>query len=175
MKITALEEYGLRCLVQLARVRAPGPLTAREIAAREGMTAEYVTQLLVRLRHAGLVGSVRGSRGGFLLTRPAAEITVGDVTRALGEPLLERHCASFTGTRDVCIHEQSGCGILGFWTELAEKVHAVLDGYTLEDLARSEDRAGETPPAPDAGPGGGDACGGGARPSVVQIGRRGGA
>ena len=135
MKITALEEYGLRCLVQLARHASREPLSAREIAAAEGLTVEYVTQLLVRLRHAGLVRSVRGSRGGFLLTRPPESMTMGDVSRALGEPLLERLCASYTGTRTACIHEGAACGILEFWTDIAGKVHAVLDGYTLRDLA----------------------------------------
>lgn len=135
MKITALEEYGLRCLVQLAR-RGPGvPVSAREIAEAEGLTVEYVTQLLVKLRHAGLARSVRGSRGGFLLTRAPESMTMGDVTRALGEPFLERLCSSYTGNRSACIHEGAGCGILGFWTDISRKVHAVLDDYTLKDLA----------------------------------------
>ena len=135
MKITALEEYGLRCLVQLALNGAGPPLSAREIAAAEGLTVEYVTQILVRLRHGGLVRSVRGSRGGFHLTRPPAAMTMGDVSRALGEPLLDRLCVSHTGTRATCIHEGGACGILDFWSDVAGKVHAVLDGYTLEDLA----------------------------------------
>jgi Rrf2 family protein len=135
VKITALEEYGLRCLVQLARKEGVEPLSAREIAEAEGLSMEYVTQLLVRLRHAGLVKSVRGSRGGFLLTRAPSAMTMGDVTRALGEPLLERLCASYTGTRPTCIHEGAGCGILDFWSDIAARVHGVLDGYTLKDLA----------------------------------------
>ena len=135
MKITALEEYGLRCLVQLARKEGCEPLSAREIAEAEGLSVEYVTQLLVRLRQAGLVRSVRGSRGGFLLTRAPADLTMGDVTRALGEPLLDRLCASYTGSRSTCIHEGAGCGILDFWSDIAGRVHGVLDGYTLKDLA----------------------------------------
>jgi Rrf2 family protein len=142
MKITALEEYGLRCLVQIAGKEGDTPLSAREIAEAEGLTVEYVTQLLVKLRHAGLVRSVRGSRGGFLLTRAPESMTMGDVTRALGEPLLERLCASYTGTRPTCIHEGGSCGILDFWTDIAGKVHGVLDEYTLNDLAvrMTEDR-----------------------------------
>jgi Rrf2 family protein len=151
MKITALEEYGLRCLVHLARLGngvGGAPVSAREIAEAEGLTVEYVTQLLVRLRHAGLVSSVRGSRGGFLLTRPPEEMTMGDVSRALGEPLLERLCAAYTGTRPACVHEGTSCGILEFWSDIAEKVHGVLDGYTLRDLAGRMDReGGRTPEA----------------------------
>jgi Rrf2 family protein len=146
VRITALEEYGLRCLVQLARHGASKPMTAREIADREGLTVEYVTQLLVRLRQAGLVRSVRGSKGGFLLVGDPASLTMGDVARAIGEPLLERLCASFTGSRAACIHDGLGCGILGFWTEVADKVHGVLDGYTLLDLTR---KVPEAPTHPD--------------------------
>ena len=135
MKITALEEYGLRCMVQLARDGSGNPLSAREIADAEGLTVEYVTQILVRLRHAGLVRSVRGSRGGFHLTGPPEALTMGDVSRALGEPLVERLCASYTGTRSACVHEGGDCAILDFWSDIAGKVHAVLDGYTLRDLA----------------------------------------
>ena len=142
MKITALEEYGLRCLVQLARNGSGEPLSAREIAAGEGLTVEYVTQLLVRLRHAGLVRSVRGSRGGFHLTRAPEAMTMGDVSRALGEPLVERLCAAYTGTLASCVHEGGACGILDFWTDIAGKVHAVLDGYTLADLARRMEEDG---------------------------------
>jgi Rrf2 family protein len=149
MKITALEEYGLRCLVQLAAHGAETPLSAREIAEAEGLTLEYVTQLLVRLRHAGLVTSVRGSRGGFLLSKPPESVTMGDVSRALGEPLLERLCASYTGTRSACIHDGGNCGILDFWSDVAGRVHGVLDGYTLKDLA--ERMAGERRRASEAG------------------------
>ncbi len=147
MKITSLEEYGLWCLVHLARRRAGGgaaaaPVSAREVAEAEGLSVEYVTQLLVRLRHAGLVRSVRGSRGGFLLTRDPGDTTMGDVSRALGEPLLERLCSAHTGTLQACVHEGADCGILDFWTDIAGKVHGVLDGYTLRDLAERMDRGG---------------------------------
>ena len=149
MKITALEEYGLRCLVQLALKEGGEPLSAREIAAAEGLSVEYVTQLLVKLRHAGLVRSIRGSRGGFLLTRSPASTTMGDVTRALGEPLLDRICTSYTGTRATCVHDGAGCGILDFWSDIAGRVHGVLDGYTLKDLAdrMAEDRRKAVPRA----------------------------
>lgn len=141
MKITAIEEYGLRCLVHLARDGSGAPVSARAIAEAEGLTVEYVTQILVRLRKAGLARSVRGSRGGFLLARDPAALTMGDVTRALGEPLLDRLCTSYTGTQTSCVHEGADCGILGFWTDIAARVHGVLDGYTLADLA--ERMAGE--------------------------------
>lgn len=158
MKITAVEEYGLRCLVQLARAEQGVPLPASVVARREGLSLDSVTQLLVKLRQAGLVTSVRGSKGGFLLARPPERMTIGHVSRALDEPMLDRLCSSFTGTRDACIHE-GGCGILDFWTDLAGRVHSVLDGYTLADLA---DRMGPVP-------GSLASAGGGARQGTLEV------
>ena len=90
MKITAQEEYGLRCLLRLARVEADQPpLTIPEIAAAEGLSAPYVAKLLSVLRQAGLIESVRGRDGGYRLARPPAEVRLGAVLLALGEPLFD--------------------------------------------------------------------------------------
>ena len=108
MKIYALEEYGLRCLVQLARAGAvPGGeamLSARQIAEREGLTLEYSSQILSELRRVGLVASIRGVRGGFRLAAAPREITVGALFRALDGPIADNLCDSYTGNRDVCAH-----------------------------------------------------------------------
>src|SRR5271165_5441788 len=89
MKITAQEEYGLRCLLRLARVHRGLPLTIPEIAAAENLSVPYVGKLLTVLRQAGLIDSVRGRTGGYHLSRPPAEIHLGAVMRTLGEPLFE--------------------------------------------------------------------------------------
>ena len=82
MKISAVEEYGLRCLLQLARTASEQPLvSAEEIAIREGLSVAYVEKILSQLRKAGLVKSVRGMYGGYQLARPADDIRVGDLVR----------------------------------------------------------------------------------------------
>lgn len=138
MKISALEEYGLRCLVQLARAGAvpgtPTTLAARHIADREGLSLEYTTQILAELRRTGLVASVRGVRGGFRLAKPAAEITVGSLFRALDGPLADDLCDHFTGTRDVCAHS-GGCAVRPVWSELQRRIYGFLDGVTVADVA----------------------------------------
>src|SRR5215469_16076105 len=78
MKITSQEEYGLRCLMRLARVEDGHSLTIPEIAAAERLSPPYVAKLLSVLRQAGLIASVRGRTGGYHLTRPAAEVSLGE-------------------------------------------------------------------------------------------------
>ncbi len=142
MKISALEEYGVRCLVQLARAGAVPPtngdgavtLSARQIADREGLTLEYASQILTELRRAGMVVSSRGVHGGFRLARPAKEINVGALFRALDGPLADNLCESFTGNLDVCAHSAS-CSVRPVWSELQRRIYAFLDGVTLADIA----------------------------------------
>lgn len=144
MKISALEEYGLRCLLQLARAGAvagamPGTeagasVSARHIAEREGLTLENTTQILAELRRAGLVTSARGVHGGFRLARPPREITVGQLFRAFNGPIADDICEQYTGTRDVCTHA-SACNVAPVWAELSRRVYGFLDGVTVADIA----------------------------------------
>src|SRR4051812_43946869 len=109
MKITAQEEYGLRCLMRLARVHGGQALTIPEISAAENLSAPYVGKLLAVLRNAGLVESVRGRTGGYHLVRPPSEIRLGKVLLLLGEPLFEDpgYCERHAGpeTSGPCVHQ----------------------------------------------------------------------
>ena len=121
MKITAQEEYGLRCLLRLARTGAGQSLTIPEIAAAEGLSIAYVAKLLSVLRQAGLIESVRGRAGGYRFAGNAAEIGLGSVLMALGEPLFAdpSYCQRHAGTETDghCVHE-SGCTLRGLWQTL---------------------------------------------------------
>ena len=103
MKITSQEEYGVRCLLRLARVHGEQSLTIPEIAAAENLSAPYVGKLLAVLRQAGLIESVRGRTGGYHLTRPPEEIRLGGVLLALGEPLFDEpgYCVKHAGPETV--------------------------------------------------------------------------
>jgi Rrf2 family protein len=141
MKITAQEEYGLRCLLHLARAHGSQPLTIPEIAAAEDLSPAYVAKLLTVLRQAGLVASHRGRTGGYHLARPPAEIRLGGVLLALGEPLFEDpgYCDKHAGpeTSGPCVHH-NGCTLKGLWQTLQEWVRHVLDQLTLDDLLRAD-------------------------------------
>jgi Rrf2 family protein len=141
MKITAQEEYGLRCLLRLARVYGEQPLTIPEVAAAEKLSVPYVAKLLSVLRQAGLIESVRGRAGGYNLARPPAEVRLGAVMRALGEPLFEdpvyceRHASP--ETKEPCVHHD-GCTLRALWQTLEQWMRRILDQVTLADLLQSE-------------------------------------
>ena len=141
MQLLAQEEYGLRCLIQVARHAGPDPLTIPEIAAAEGLSPEYTAKLLRALRQAELVVSTRGAGGGYRLARPAREVTAWQVVQALGgSPFPKEFCDSHPGQRHDCVHT-GGCSIRGLWTAVEGAVRGVLEGVTLAELARSDTSA----------------------------------
>jgi Rrf2 family protein len=141
MKITAQEEYGLRCLLRLARAYGKQPLTIPEVAAAEDLSAPYVAKLLSVLRQAGLIESVRGRTGGYHLARGPGEIRLGSVLLALGEPLYDDpgYCERHAGpeTKGPCVH-QDDCTLRALWLSLEQWLRHVLDQVTLADLLQHE-------------------------------------
>jgi Rrf2 family protein len=138
MKITAQEEYGLRCLLQLAKSPQGQVVSVKEIAAKEGLSSAYVEKLLRILSKAGLVHSVRGLKGGYVLNRPAASITLGEVVRGLGTVETTNHiCSVFTGNKDACVHF-SDCGIRSVWSGLTTYIQRFLDQTTLATVLDKE-------------------------------------
>jgi len=142
MKVTAQEEYGLRCLLQVAAHTAAEPITLTEISGREGMSVPHVAKLMGFLRQSGLVDSVRGRSGGYVLTRPANQISVFDVLTGLGERIFDaEYCGRFHGADDQeCVHV-GGCSIRSVWSRVEAIVSDVLRKTTVADLLRMEESA----------------------------------
>ena len=138
MKISAQEEYGLRCLLQLALAESKGEsLTLAQIGRREGISAANAGKLMWILSKAGLVRSQRGTKGGYNLARPASEIRLNQVIRVLeGEPV-DSHCKSYAGVLDACVHT-GDCGIRPVIVELNQIVDNALAEITLSQLLGSE-------------------------------------
>jgi Rrf2 family transcriptional regulator, iron-sulfur cluster assembly transcription factor len=138
LKITAQEEYGLRCLLQLARqdqeTASEGTLLVRDIAEREGLSVAYVEKILWMLGRSGLVESVRGPKGGHKLARPATAISLGEVMRVLGGIQSEEElCGQFTGQHETCVHH-GDCGLKPVWTSITDFVNSVFDKIPLSTL-----------------------------------------
>lgn len=145
MKITSQEEYGLRCLMRLARADEGQSLNIPEIAASEGLSVPYVAKLLSVLRQAGLIESVRGRAGGYRLSGTPAEVHLGAVLMALGEPLFADpgYCQKHPGTEtDTCVHMGS-CTLRALWQTLDLWMRRALDQITLADLLQNEGRITE--------------------------------
>lgn len=137
MKISAQEEYGLRCLLQLAKAEVhTESLTLGQIAALEGISVANAGKLMWILNKAGLVQSQRGTKGGYRLARPAADIHLNEVISVLDERV-ETHCKSYAGVLESCVHT-GDCGIRPVIVELHQIVQNALSEITLSQLLGTE-------------------------------------
>ena len=137
VRITTWAEYGLICALHLARRAAKGPITGREIAALERLPADYVEQILLRLRRANVVASTRGARGGYALARPPDEISVRDVIAASELATFDLHCVSHPVDEARCAASHE-CSIRPVWVLLQQKIDDVLESVHLSDLLHDE-------------------------------------
>ena len=142
MKISAQEEYGLRCLVQLATIGEDEALTLPQIAEREGISQANAGKLMWTLNNAGFVKSTRGAKGGYSLDRPADDIYLNEVIRVLDEDEIQGHCESYTGVRNSCVHT-GDCGIRSVILGLHEIVENALSNITLAQLVGTEKKVDE--------------------------------
>jgi Rrf2 family protein len=137
MKISSQEEYGLRCLLQLAR--AEGSLSIADIAGKEGLSVPYTAKLLGILRSSGFIESTLGRSGGYRLAQPAGEIRLGRVIHALGEKLFEEaeFCQKHAGTETegACVHHTQ-CSLRSLWQTLEGAMQHILNGLSLADLVQ---------------------------------------
>ncbi len=137
MRITTWAEYGVICALHLARRAAVGPVTGREIAAQERLPADYVEQILLRLRRAGVITSTRGARGGYALARPPQEISIRAVIHASELETFDLHCVSHPVESDRCSASHS-CSIRPVWVLLQTRIDDVLESVCLADLLEDE-------------------------------------
>lgn len=137
MRITTWAEYGLICALHLARRVGAGPVTGREVAAQERLPADYVEQILLRMRRAGIVNSTRGARGGYALARDPAAVSVRDVIQASELTTFDLHCVSHPVDEARCA-EAENCSIRPVWLLLQQRIDEVLEGVKLSDLLADE-------------------------------------
>ncbi len=142
MKISAQEEYGLRCLVQLANLPDGESLTLPQIAEREGISTANAGKLMWLLNKADFVTSTRGTKGGYSLSRPADTIRLNEIIKVLDEDVVQKHCGSYTGVLDSCVHN-GDCGIRSVITGLHEIVENALSRITLAQLVGNESSVDE--------------------------------
>jgi Rrf2 family protein len=139
VKVSAKADYAVRAGAELAAAEgAERPLKAEAIASAQGIPPRFLENILADLRHAGLVQSQRGTDGGHRLARPAAEITVADVIRAVDGPL-----AAVRGERPEDVtYEGAAAPLQRVWIAVRKNLREVVEHVTLADLA-----AGRVPPA----------------------------
>jgi Rrf2 family protein len=132
MRLSTLGRYALRAMVDLALHQDQGPVLRKDIAERQELSSNYLAQLFAKLGRAGLVDSVFGPGGGYKLARSAAEISAGDVLRAVEESLIPVYCVD-CDEEEMC-HRAEGCPTRPLWKRLGEQVAQTLDTITLAEL-----------------------------------------
>ena len=137
MRITTWGEYGLIVSLGLARRAGEGPVAARELAEHEKLPHDYVEQILLRLRRAGLVESVRGAKGGYHLARAPHAITVKDVMAASEHVTFEVNCDLHPVDAQRCSPDAS-CSIRPVWRMLEQRINELLSSISLADLQHDE-------------------------------------
>jgi Rrf2 family iron-sulfur cluster assembly transcriptional regulator len=136
MKLSANEEYGVRCLVRLGY--ATHGLTIPEISQAEGVSPAYAAKILRVLRKGGFVKAERGKEGGYTLARRPEEIAIGDVMDALGGRLFESgFCDNHSGQNAICTRSVD-CSVRSLWRAVQVAVDQVLSQATLRDLLQNE-------------------------------------
>ncbi|RKE84397.1 Rrf2 family transcriptional regulator [Rhizobium sp. AG855] len=142
--LTKKGKYGLKALVDLARL-APGETAfVTEIAARNNIPKKFLDTILLELRNTGILRSKKGPNGGYSLSKPAAEIRIGQVIRALDGPLAPIRCASRTAfeTCDDCADPET-CQVRLSMTEVRDAIATILDNMSLDEFVAKENRASE--------------------------------
>jgi Rrf2 family protein len=132
MKLSTKGKYGVKALFELALHEGAGPMSLKTIAERQGLSEHYLEQLAAPLRKAGLIVSVRGAQGGYVLSRPASQITVGDIVRVLEGPIGFTDCTTEGEPAPDCA---AGCVVRGVWEKVTAQIVNVIDSISLFDLA----------------------------------------
>ena len=132
MKISTKGRYGLRALIDLAQYSEVEPVSISSISARQGISERYLEQLMALLKKAGLIKSIRGAGGGYVLAKDVSEISVGDVLRALEGSLEPVECGA--------LHEHETCEAAGgcvtkyVWQRINESINQTVDEIDLKRL-----------------------------------------
>lgn len=134
MKFSTQEEYGLRCLLQIARAGQGRSLTIPEISQAEGLSEANVAKILRILRLGGFIQSERGRDGGYTLAKAPEEIVIGSVLAALGGRIIkDDFCARYSGVKSICVHSVD-CAVISLWENVQNAIDEVLFNTRLSSL-----------------------------------------
>lgn len=137
MKLSTKTRYGVRAILELAASQSTKPLRLKVIANRQNISIKYLEQLMAILKSAGFVRSVRGSKGGYILAKPANQIKLSDIFQALEGPVTPVECLE---SKNYCA-KVADCVARQLWEEVQQAIMNVLQSLTLQDLVnRAKDK-----------------------------------
>jgi Rrf2 family iron-sulfur cluster assembly transcriptional regulator len=132
MKLSTKGRYAVMAMADLAKHAAGNPVSLAEIAERQEISLSYLEQLFAKLRKGGLVRSVRGAGGGYLLALPVEETRIADIVLAVDEPIRATRCT--VGSTLGCHGSKARCLTHDLWEELGNQIHLFLNSVTLADV-----------------------------------------
>lgn len=138
MKLSTRGRYGLKAMFQLSLYYGEGPIPLKQIADKQGLSENYLEQLFSILRKEGLVKSVRGAQGGYMLSREPKNITVGQVLRCLEGNMAPSDCV-IDGEEIECEREEI-CVTKLVWIKIKDSIDEVIDSITLQDMKNDADQ-----------------------------------
>ena len=140
MKLSTRGRYGVRAMLELAMNSGKGPVPLRDLASRQEISAKYLEQLLIPLKGAGLVKSIRGARGGYMLAHDPSRISLYDIVRSLEGPLAPVECVEDAAYCD----RVGGCTVHLVWGEMGKILVDYLTSLTLAELVSRQQEKDRT-------------------------------
>lgn len=138
MRFSTRGRYGVQVMVDLAQHAAEGPISLKSVADRQKLSEHYLEQLVPELRKAGLVKSIRGAQGGYVLAKCPEDINIGDVIRVLEGPIAPVECTSQSATD--CCETTNFCVNREVWVKVRDSINDVVDSISLADLLNNTDK-----------------------------------
>ena len=138
MKLSTKGRYGVTAMYDLAMHTSNTPIPLKSIAERQGISENYLEKLMLQLRKAGLVVSVRGTQGGYLLSRKPMYITVGDIIRVTEGPIAPVDCLLSEQYNNTYCDKADICVTRNIWEKVSSSISDVLDSITLADLCNDD-------------------------------------
>lgn len=132
LKLSTKGRYGVKAMYDLAQHLGEGPISLKSIAERQDISEHYLEQLISGLRKSGLVKSVRGAQGGYILGREPGEIRIGDIIRVLEGPIAPVDCVAEEDPE--CCAKAEHCLTRTIWEKVRDSIAEVLDSITLQDM-----------------------------------------
>ncbi|MTV49729.1 Rrf2 family transcriptional regulator [Heliobacillus mobilis] len=138
MKLSTKGQYGVRAMFDLAQHFGQGPVSLKLVAERQDISEHYLEQIIAGLRKAGLVNSIRGAQGGYILSKEPSAITVGDIIRVLEGPVAPVDCVNEELTERCARADQ--CITKMIWAKVRDSIEQVIDGITLADMVKEAEK-----------------------------------
>lgn len=140
MKISTKGRYSVTALYELALHYGEGPVPLKSVAQGQGLSENYLEQLMVPLRRAGIVKSIRGAQGGYMLAKSPAEITIGSIITTVEGPIAVVDCLlAEAGAAEQMCDRACACVTRGIWEKVCDSISEVLESITLQTLLNNDD------------------------------------